>query len=133
MYSFLCRVVSILVFAAYFALLAAGVWVAIEKGVVTAYIAFALLSPLSTALWLRFEGEPFFAPNLPFIYTLLATGFLLGVVCLLPVTLAAWRNVSPLAWVGILAASLLHGLPFLLYAVIHISFHSARRNGRRTK
>lgn len=131
MASFLNRVVSILVFAAYFALLAAGVWVAVEKGVVTAYIAFALLNPLSTALWFRFEGEPFFAPNLPFIYTLLTTGFLLGVVCPLLITMVAWRNVSPLAWVGILAASLLHSLPFLMYAVLHVSFYSARRNGRR--
>src|ERR1700754_1983161 len=131
MCNFLNRVVSMLIFAAYFALLGAGGWGPMEKGVVTAYVAFALLNPLATALWFRFEGEPFFAPNLPFAYTLLTTGFLLGVVCPLPITMVAWRNASPLAWVGILAASLLHSLPFLMYAVLHVSFYSARRNGRR--
>ena len=129
------RTVSIIVFAAYLALIAAGLWVAVTRDPVTAYIAFAWVNPLAAALWLRFEFELFCGANvnLPFVYTLLATSFLAGVVCLLPVTLVAWRTASALAWVGILAASLLHSVPFLLYAMLHISFHSARRSGRRTK
>jgi hypothetical protein len=127
------RAVSLLVFWTYVLLIGAGVWTAVERGPVTAYIAFAWLNPLTTALWFKFEYELFCGADINeyIIYLLLATGFLAGVVCLPVITVVAWGSVSPLVWAGILAASLMHSVPFLIYALFTISFHNSRRKGRR--
>jgi hypothetical protein len=125
------RAVSIFALLVYLLLIGAGVWVAVTRDAVTAYIAFAWLNPLAAALLWRFDFEIFWGPDFAFI--VLGTSFLAGVVCLPVIVVALGVGLSTGAFALVLVAALLHGAPFLMYALIWLSVRDATRHGRRIR
>ncbi len=111
-----------LIFLAFILVICAGLWVARRYGAITAYLGFAWLVPLTSLVWLKWgESRLGFGEsvlNAPFLLTVLAASFTLGVVCL-PLLIARNRGrLSPLKVVGLSLGSLLHGSACLLYVLI---------------
>jgi hypothetical protein len=125
------RAVSIFALLVYLLLIGAGVWMAVARDPVTAYIAFAWLNPLAAALLWRFDFELFWGPD--FAYIVLGTSFLAGVVCLPVIVVTLGAGLSTATFALVLVAALLHGAPFLFYVLIELSIRDAQRHGRRIK
>ena len=111
-----------LIFLTFVLLICVGLWVARRYGAVPAYLGFAWLIPLASLTWLRWgESKLGFGEsilNAPFLLTVLAASFILGVVCF-PVLIAKNRGrLSILKVVGLSFSSLLHGSACLLYVLI---------------